>query len=104
MTVTTQQTGSTVALVLEGTIDTAESPRMRRLLAESLRFGNRLVVDFSRVVRVDTAIIANLVEALAVARRCGAEIALAAVPPTVMTLLELCRLDGVFAIDDGRTA
>ena len=104
MTVVTRKTGTTIALALEGTVDRSESPRLRKLLADSLRFGNRLVVDFSRVVRVDTAIIANLVEALAVARRSGVELALAAVPPTVMTLLELSRLDSVFPIQDRTVA
>ena len=104
MTVVTRNTGSTVALALEGVVDTAESPRLRQLLADSLRLGKRLVVDCSRVIRVDSAIIANLVEALAVARRNGTDLALAAVPPAVMALLELSRLDGVFPIDDQTVA
>lgn len=100
MTVRTETTGTTIALTLEGNIGIAESALLRRILVESLRLGRGLIVDCSRVVRMDTAILATLVEALALARRSGVELALAAVPPAVMSLLELSRLDAVFPIHD----
>ncbi len=100
MTVTIYQAGDRISLILEGVLDTRKSPAIRKSLLEGLLAGNRLVVDFSRVTRIDTAIVANLVEALANARRRGIDFALSAVPLPVMELLKLSRLDAIFAIED----
>lgn len=98
MAITADHRGEHVALVLEGVVEAPESPRLRRLLLEGLAHGNRLVVDLSRTVRIDSAILANLIEGLARARKGGGALALVDVPSTVMALLRLARLDHVFPI------
>ena len=69
MGIRTDRHGDRTALILEGVVGAAESPRLRRLLEDGLVHGNRLVVDLSRTVRIDSAILANLIEALFRARR-----------------------------------
>lgn len=87
-------------LVLNGVVGAAESPRIRGLLSKGFGLGKQVVIDFSHVVRIDTAIAANLVEAAAVARDSGVELALKRVPDTVLALFELLRLDQVLVIED----
>lgn len=102
MTVTTEYTEDRIALVLAGEIDVAESPRLRALLAQAVAAGERLVVDLSRASRIDSAIVANLVEALANARRAGIEFVLAPrLAPSVQAIFALSRLDRVFPIAAG---
>ncbi|MBL6945964.1 MAG: STAS domain-containing protein [Rhodospirillales bacterium] len=104
MTVTTFRAGDQISLILEGALDMGKSPELRKSLMEGLRAGKQVVVDFSRVTRIDSAIIANLVEALDSSRRKGVDFVLSAVPSTVMELLRLSRLDGLFAIQEASFA
>ncbi|MBT3361606.1 MAG: STAS domain-containing protein [Rhodospirillales bacterium] len=104
MTVTIYRAGDQISLILEGALDMGKSPDIRNSLMEGLRAGKQLVVDFSRVTRIDSAIIANLVEALDSSRRRGINFVLSAVPASVMELLRLSRLDGLFAIQDAPCA
>lgn len=103
MAIIADHRAGSIALVLEGVVEAADSPRLRRLLLDGLACGNRLVVDLSRTVRIDTAILATLIEALAGTRRGNGTLALRRVPPSVMALLRLARLDRVFPIDDTPT-
>lgn len=104
MTVTTFRAGDRISLILEGALDMGKSQDIRKSLMEGLQAGNQLVVDFSGVTGIDSAIIANLVEALASSRRKGVDFVLSAVPSSVMELLRLSRLDGLFAIQDAPCA
>ncbi len=104
MTITTYRTGNQISLILEGVLDMGTSPAIRKSLMEGLRVGRQIIVDFSRVTRVDSAILANLVEALAGSRRKGIDFILSAVPASVMELLRLSRLDGMFAIQNAPCA
>lgn len=99
MGIRTDRQADRMALILEGVVEAADSPMLRRLLLDGLARGNRLVVDLSRTVRIDSAILANLIEALVRARGGDGALALAGVPPSVMALLRLARLDQVFPID-----
>jgi anti-anti-sigma factor len=89
-----------VFLILDGVLGATDSPRLRSHLSEGLMFAKRIVVDFSKVSQIDCAIVANLVEATALARRSGIELALASVPKSVQTLFELLRLNHILAIED----
>lgn len=57
-----------------------------------------LVVDLSGVNRMDTAGLANLVEAYGQAQQCGQPLKLAAVPDTLLKMLHLTNLDQIFPI------
>jgi len=103
MAIVAKQTGDRLALHFEGLVGANESPALRRMLIEAVRCGRRLVIDLSRTARIDSAILANLVEAFAYARKQGADFALAHVPPAVMTLLRLSRLDRVFPMGETST-
>lgn len=99
MTVSTEHAEDRIALVLEGELDSAESPHLRALLIQAVAAGKRLIVDLSRASRIDSAIVANLVEALAIARRAGIDFALAPrLAPSVEAVFALSRLDRVFPV------
>jgi anti-sigma B factor antagonist len=60
----------------------------------------RLVTDLSGVTRIDSAGIRALVRGLTTSQRLGGSFTLVAPSPEVLTVLQLARLDSVFAIFD----
>ena len=90
--------GGTTIVVLSGDVDLDSSPKVRSVLLESV--GNKcgVLVEMSAVSYIDSSGIASLVEAYQSARRGSTLFALVAVSEAAMRVLELARLDQVFAI------
>lgn len=87
-----------VVVVLRGDVDLSSSPEARRILLSSVARGVDVVVDLSGIHYIDSSGIASLVEALQSARRQKTGFHLAAVSDPARRVLELARLDRVFAI------
>jgi anti-sigma B factor antagonist len=85
---------------LKGEVDLDCSPVVRKLLLECVSRERDVVVDLSAVEYIDSSGIASLVEALQAANQQGTGFRLAAAADQVRRVLELARLDQVFAIDD----
>ncbi|MET1025875.1 MAG: STAS domain-containing protein [Dongiaceae bacterium] len=90
--------GGRIIIALEGEIDLENAPAVRQALLEHLKAGKSLLVDMAQVSYIDSSGIASLVEGLQVARKHGCDLALVSVSPRAHRVLELARLDKVFAI------
>ena len=88
----------TVIVEFRGEIDLEQSPKARSILLECVGRGGPVLVDLSAVTYMDSSGVASLVEALQKARAAVQSFALAAPSPAVARVLELARLDKVFAI------
>ncbi len=87
-----------VVIALTGEIDLETAPAVRKTLLDQLKTGKSLLIDMAEVSYIDSSGIASLVEGLQVARKHGCDLALVAVSPRAHRVLELARLDKVFAI------
>ena len=95
--------GETTIVALRGEIDLENSPKVRRVLLESVGEKRGVLVEMSCVSYIDSSGIASLVEAFQSARRGSTSFALVAVSDAAMRVLELARLDRVFAIHSSVT-
>lgn len=95
----TEESGKLV-VKLEGDIDLEHAPKVRELLLESVGRAQDVVVDFTAVDYIDSSGVANLVEALQTANRQGTGFQLVCVSGQAMRVLQLARLEKVFAIHD----
>ncbi len=89
---------------LNGDIDLEHAPRVRELLLECVGRQKDVVVDLTGVDYIDSSGIANLVEALQTANRQGTRFQLVSVTGQAMRVLQLARLEKVFAIHDDLAA
>ena len=94
---TRQQLGNTIVDV-SGDVDIGTSPRLRKLLLDSLAGTPRLVVNFSEVRYIDSSGIASLVEVLMKARNSQKQLVLYGLNKTVHEVLQLTRLATIFEI------
>jgi anti-sigma B factor antagonist len=99
----TEQSGRLV-VSLTGDIDLERAPQIRELLLGSVGREQDVVVDFSGVDYIDSSGVANLVEALQTANRQGTGFQLVSVTGQAMRVLQLARLEKVFAIHDDLAA
>lgn len=90
--------GETTIVALSGDVDLENSPQVRSVLLDSVRGRRGVLVEMSAVSYIDSSGIASLVEAYQSARRANTLFALVAVSDAAMRVLELARLDQVFAI------
>ena len=90
--------GDRTIVALSGDVDLDTSPKVRAVLLESVRAKRGVLVDMSDVTYIDSSGVASLVEAYQSARRDSTPFALVAVSDAAMRVLELARLDQVFAI------
>jgi anti-sigma B factor antagonist len=88
---------------LDGEIDLERSPDARKALLHALSKGQSLLVDLAEVEYMDSSGLASLVEVHQRAREKSVEFALTRVSPPVMKVLQLARLDQVFAIRTSQT-
>ncbi len=93
----TEQAGKLVVR-LNGDIDLEHAPEVRGLLLDCVGRDKDVVVDFTGVDYIDSSGVANLVEALQTANRQGTGFQLVSVTGQAMRVLELARLEKVFAI------
>ena len=81
-------------LVLEGELDIAASPELRRRLDEFT--GDALVLDFKRTTFIDSAVLKELLRARVELTERGVRLVLAAVPAPVRRLMDLTRTSELF--------
>ena len=89
---------STSVIAVQGDLDLATAPRLKRTLLNLLQTGSsRLVIDLSHTTFVDSTALSVLV---GVTRRLDPDAGLAIVcaQPSVLKIFELAGLDGAFAI------
>ena len=95
-------------VVLKGDVDLESSPAAREVLLKSVEGAGKVLVDLSSVTYIDSSGVASLVEALQAAKRNGGTFALVAASDPTRRVLELARLDKVFAmyttVDEGLKA
>jgi anti-sigma B factor antagonist len=89
---------------LSGEVDLDGSPAVRKILLKCIARKKDVVVDLSEVQYIDSSGIASLVEALQAANKSGTGFGLAAIGGQVGRVIELARLDKVFAIHDDLAA
>ncbi len=100
MSVNTREQDGVVIVALEGEIDLQRSPAVRKMLMELMFDSRDVVVDLSGVAYIDSSGVASLVEAYQMARKNGTRFVLAAISAPAMRVLQLARLDKVFAMAD----
>jgi anti-sigma B factor antagonist len=82
----------------QGDLDLQSSPEARRVLLECVDRSKNILVDLSAVPYLDSSGVASLVEAYQLSRSRGISFGLVSVSPRALRVLELARLDKVFAI------
>lgn len=90
--------GGVVTVSLTGEIDLQHSPNLRRQLMDLMFDRRDVLVELAGVSYIDSSGIACLVEAYQTARKNGTRFVLVAVSAPVMRVLQLARLDKVFAL------
>ncbi len=95
----TEERGRSI-VALEGAVDLESSPEVRALLLERVGAGRPVLVDMARVTYIDSSGIASLVEAFQLARKLGSEFGLVRVSDAALRVLQLARLETVFAIHE----
>jgi anti-sigma B factor antagonist len=98
MTVEIQTVQGVAVVVLKGDVDLQSSPKVRKALLQCLSDKRDVLVDMAAVSYIDSSGIASLVEAFQGARKAGTRFGLVGVSPSAMRVLQLARLDRVFAI------
>ena len=83
---------------IEGEVDLACSPDVRKALLGILENTEPLVINLNAVTYIDSSGIASLVEAYQTAKKKQLGFALVSVSEAVMNVLKLARLDQVFPI------
>jgi len=86
--------GATGVLKLEGELDLAAAPALRKRIDEF--DGESLVLDFERVTFIDSAVLKELLRARAELTERGVRLVLAGVPAPVRRLLDLTRTSELF--------
>ena len=81
-----------------GQIDLGTSPALRKTLLETLNDTQRLAINLQAVKYIDSSGIASLLEVLQVARKSTKRLILFGVNGSVLKVLQLTRLTGVFEI------
>ena len=92
--------GDAVIATVKGEIDLHNSPQVRTVLLKFVeeQKPKKLIINLGGVAYMDSSAIAVLVEALQKMRKTGGKIYLTDLQPRVKGLLEIARLDTIFAI------
>ncbi|MFD4244241.1 STAS domain-containing protein [Streptomyces sp. NPDC058525] len=99
LTITIRDAETGPVLGLAGDLDYDQAPRLRQALeALTLRPGQRLVMDLSRIRFCDSSGITVLIVARNLAVAAGADMALAGVPDNTLRILRIVGLDQVFPL------
>jgi anti-sigma B factor antagonist len=81
-----------------GQVDLGTSPGLRKALLETLNATERLAINLTGVSYIDSSGIASLLEVLQQARKSQKRIILFGLNESVLKVLQLTRLTGVFEI------
>ena len=92
--------GKAVVAAFSGDIDFNSSPDVRKVLLDVLAGGTDVVVDMGNVRYIDSSGVASLIEAYQGAKSAGVQFVLANVSRPALRVLQLARLEKVFAIYD----
>jgi anti-sigma B factor antagonist len=87
-----------IVVALSGDVDLESSPRARTLLLDCVGRKQAVLVDMSMIAYIDSSGVASLVEAFQSARKAGTRFALVSVSDAALRVLQLARLDKIFAI------
>jgi anti-sigma B factor antagonist len=87
-----------VVVDVVGQIDMGTSPGLRKSLLESLNSTERLAINLTEVTYIDSSGIASLLEVLQGAQKAKKRVILFGLTPSVLYVLQLTRLTGVFEI------
>ena len=92
--------GDILTARLHGEIDLHGSPALRDALLEALQKYNpkKLILNLANVPYMDSSAIAVLVEGLQRLRRVGGKLCVTNLQPRVKGLMEIARLDKIFAV------
>jgi anti-sigma B factor antagonist len=95
-----RRSGDSAIVTLAGDIDLHNSPEVRSALLQLLAKDppKRLILDLEKVPYVDSSAIAVFVEALQKLRKTGGKVVLCCLQPRVNGLLEIARLNTIFAL------
>ena len=95
-----RRAGDAVVIAVRGEVDLHNSPALRAEILKHLADPavRRLVLNLSAVPYMDSSGIAVFVEALQKLRRVGGKVCLTDLQPRVKGLLEIARLDTIFAL------
>ena|SRR5664279_1529477 len=93
------ENGITVVDVV-GQIDLGTSPPLRKTLLDTLKSTDVVAVNLSEVKYIDSSGIASLLEVLKEARKSNKRFILFGLTPSVLQVLQLTRLTGVFEIKE----
>ena len=103
-----QRDGVAIASLPRIPLDTAFVQEFATELGALIATCPRLVLDLRRLLFIDSSGVGALVSALTTARKAGGDIKLANVPQQVQSVLEVARLDKLFAtfptVDDAVAA
>lgn len=97
---TVEDRGTALVAAFEGDIDLETSPAVRKVLLDCVGRSETVLVDLGGVGYIDSSGVAALVESLQTARKGGRRFLLAGISEGTRRVLELARLDKVFAIYD----
>lgn len=100
MKIESREIDGAVVVALSGEVDLQHSPSVRKHLMDLMFERRPVVVDMASVDYIDSSGIASLVEAYQMARKNGTRFILASISTPAMRVLQLARLDKVFAIAD----
>lgn len=98
MSVEIRTSGNAAVVVLSGEVDLQSSPKVRKALLQCLAEKRDVLVDLGAVTYIDSSGVASLVEAFQGARKNSTRFGLVGVSAAAMRVLQLARLDRVFAI------
>ncbi len=87
-----------IIISLDGELDLQFSAEARLIMQEQIDKTVRLVVDMAKVTMIDSVGISVLLESFQYATKHGKKCVLADVPPTVMRVIKLARLETVLDI------
>jgi anti-sigma B factor antagonist len=94
----TRFAGEITIVDLVGHIDLGSSPALRKTLLNSLKTTKHMAINLGGVTYIDSSGIASLLEVLREAKDSRKKLVLFGVAGTVLQVLELTRLTGVFEI------
>lgn len=94
---------STTFVAPQGDVDLSKSNTLRSSLHEVVNStSNQIIIDLHAVPYMDSSGVATLIEALQLAKKSGKELSLCNITEGVQSIIELSRLDMIFAIFESR--
>ncbi len=101
MNIEKQVEGTVVVLAVKGDVDLYSSPSLREAVLKAVsRTEHAVVINLAQVTYMDSSGVATLVEGLRATRERGMRFSLVSPSQSVLKVLQLARLDTIFAIEE----